>query len=112
MAHNSGFRQGLYSIIAGFVEQGETLEMAVKREVYEEVGIKVKNIKYYHSRPWNWLDSLMIGFTAEYESGEIKVDGKEIVDAIWCDKEHMPEILPDKISTAWQIINEIMKLEE
>lgn len=112
MAHNSGFREGLYSVIAGFVEQGETLETAVKREVYEEVGIKVKNIKYYHSMPWNSVDSLMLGFTAEYESGEIKVDGKEIVDARWCDKDHMPAVLPDKISTAWHIINEIMKLEE
>lgn len=112
MAHNSGFREGLYSVIAGFVEQGETLETAVKREVYEEVGIKIKNIKYYQSMPWNSVDSLMLGFTAEYESGEIKVDGKEIVDARWCDKDHMPEVLPDKISTAWHIINEIMKLEE
>ena len=112
MAHNSGFREGLYSVIAGFVEQGETLEMAVKREVYEEVGIKVKNIKYFQSRPWNSIDSLMLGFIAEYESGEIKVDGKEIVDARWCDKEHMPEVLPDKISTAWHIINEIIGLEE
>lgn len=112
MAHNSGFREGLYSIIAGFVEQGETLENAVKREVYEEVGIKVKNIQYYESKPWNSVDSLMLGFIAEYESGEIKVDGKEIVDARWCTKETMPKVLPDKISTAWHIINEIMGLEE
>lgn len=112
MAHNSGFREGLYSVIAGFVEQGETLENAVKREVYEEVGIKIKNIQYFQSRPWNSIDSLMLGFIAEYESGEIKVDGKEIVDAKWCDKDHMPEVLPDKISTAWHIINEIMGLEE
>lgn len=112
MAHNSGFREGLYSVIAGFVEQGETLEMAVKREVYEEVGIKVKNIRYFQSRPWNSMDSLMLGFIADYESGEIKVDGKEIVDARWCDKEHMPTVLPDKISTAWHIINEIIGLEE
>ncbi|MBE6023320.1 MAG: NAD(+) diphosphatase [Cellulosilyticum sp.] len=111
MAHNSGFREGLYSVIAGFVEQGETLEMAVKREIYEEVGIKVKNIQYFQSRPWNSIDSLMLGFIAEYESGEIKVDGKEIVDAKWCDKDHMPAILPSKISTAWHIINEIMGLE-
>lgn len=111
MAHNSGFREGLYSVIAGFVEQGETIETAVKREVYEEVGIKVKNIKYFKSKPWNSVDSLMLGFIAEYESGEIKVDGKEIVDAKWCDKEHMPEVLPDKISTAWEIINEIIGLE-
>lgn len=112
MAHNSGFREGLYSIIAGFVEQGETIEMAVRREVYEEVGIKVKNIRYFQSRPWNSIDSLMMGFTAEYESGEIKVDGKEIVDAKWCDKAHMPEVLPDKISTAWEIINALMGLED
>ena len=112
MAHNSGFKEGLYSVIAGFVEQGETLENAVKREVYEEVGIKVKNIRYFQSRPWDSMDSLMLGFIADYESGEIKVDGKEIVDAKWCDKDHMPEVLPSKISTAWHIINEIMGLEK
>ncbi|MBP3888628.1 MAG: NAD(+) diphosphatase [Cellulosilyticum sp.] len=112
MAHNSSFREGLYSVIAGFVEQGETLETAVKREIYEEVGIKVKNIRYFQSRPWTSIDSLMLGFIAEYESGEIKVDGKEIVDAMWCDKEHMPKVLPDRISTAWHIINEIIGLDE
>lgn len=112
LAHNSGFREGLYSVIAGFVEQGESLETAVKREIYEEVGLKVKNIQYFQSRPWTSIDSLMLGFIAEYESGEIKVDGKEIVDARWCDKDHMPEVLPDKISTAWHIINEIIGLED
>lgn len=112
MAHNSAFRPGLYSVIAGFIEQGENIENAVKREVYEEVGIKVKNIQYFQSSPWNSIDSLMLGFIAEYESGEIRIDGKEIVDAKWCDKEHMPEVLPDKISTAWRIINEIMGLEK
>ena len=112
LAHNSAFKEGLYSVIAGFVEQGETLETAVKREVYEEVGIKIKNIRYFQSRPWNSIDSLMLGFIAEYESGEIKVDGKEIVDARWCDKENMPKVLPNRISTAWHIINEIIGLEE
>ena len=111
MAHNANFREGLYSIIAGFVEQGETLEMAVRREVFEEVGVKVKNIKYHHSRPWNSLDSLMFGFTAEYVEGEIKVDGKEIVDAGWYDKDHLPPQLPDKISTARTIIDEVLGLE-
>lgn len=110
LAHNAGFKEGLYSIIAGFVEQGETLEMAVKREVLEEVGIRVKNIKYHHSRPWNSVDSLMLGFTAEYESGEIKVDGKEIVDAGWYDKDHLPPVLPNKISTARCIIDELLGL--
>lgn len=111
LAHNANFREGLYSTIAGFVEQGETLEMAVKREIYEEVGIKVKNIRYFQSKPWSSLDSLMLGFIAEYESGEIKVDGKEILDAGWYDKNHLPKVLPDKITTAWCIINEILGLE-
>lgn len=112
MAHNAGFKDGLYSIIAGFVEQGETLEQTVKREVYEEVGIKVKNIKYFASKPWSSLDSLMLGFTAEYESGEIKIDGKEITDAGWYSKKHLPPILPDEITIAREIINHILKLEE
>ena len=111
LAHNANFREGLYSTIAGFVEQGETLEMAVKREIYEEVGLKVKNIRYFQSKPWSSLDSLMLGFIAEYESGEIKVDGKEIIDAGWYDKNHLPKVLPDKITTAWCIINEILGLE-
>lgn len=112
LAHNAKFREGLYSTIAGFVEPGETLEMAVKREIYEEVGIKVKNIRYFQSRPWSSLDALMIGFTAEYESGEIKVDGKEILDAGWYDKNHLPKALPDKITTARCIIDEILGLED
>ena len=111
MAHNANFREGLYSIIAGFVEQGETLEMAVQREVLEEVGIKIKNIRYHHSRPWNSADSLMLGFTAEYESGEIAVDGKEILDAGWYDKDHLPPVLPSKISTARCIIDDLLGLE-
>ncbi len=111
LAHNANFREGLYSIIAGFVEQGETLETAVKREIYEEVGLKVKNIRYVQSRPWLSLDSLMLGFIAEYESGEIKVDGKEILDAGWYDKNHLPPLLPEKITIARCIINEILGLE-
>lgn len=112
LAHNANFREGLYSIIAGFVEQGETLETAVKREIYEEVGLKVKNIRYVQSRPWLSLDSLMLGFIAEYESGEIKVDGKEILDAGWYDKNHLPPLLPEKITIARCIINEILGLED
>jgi len=112
LAHNAKFREGLYSTIAGFVEQGETLEMAVEREIYEEVGIKVKNIRYFQSKPWSSLDALMLGFIAEYESGEIKVDGKEILDAGWYDKNHLPKVLPNKITTARCIIDEILGLED
>lgn len=112
MAHNAGFKKELYSVIAGFVEQGESLETAVKREIYEEIGIKVKNIQYYRSKPWDSLDSLMFGFIAEYESGEIKVDGKEIVDAGWYDAENLPPELPKKITIARSIIDHVLGLDD
>jgi len=92
-----------YSVLAGFVEAGESLEDCVKREIMEEVGIKVKNISYFGSQPWPFPNSLMVAFTAEYESGEIEVDGKEISDAGWFTKEELPEI-PGNISIAWRLI--------
>jgi NAD+ diphosphatase len=94
----------MYSVIAGFVEPGETLEEAVQREIMEEVGIKVKNIRYFGSQPWPYPDSLMIGFTAEYDSGEITVDGVEITDAGWFDVHNLPE-LPPKMSIARELID-------
>ncbi|MFL0250999.1 NAD(+) diphosphatase [Clostridium neuense] len=107
LAHNKNFKNNMYSIIAGFVEAGETLESAVKREVFEEVGIKVKNIRYYKSSSWPFPNSLMLGFFAEYDSGEIKVDGVEIMEAGWFTKDNFPKGLPKKYSLARQIINEI-----
>lgn len=107
LAHNSGFKDNRYSLIAGFVEAGENLKSAVKREVFEEVGIKVKNIRYYKSSPWPFPNSLMVGFFAEYDSGEIKVDGNEILDADWFSKGNMPN-LPNKYSLARKIINEFV----
>lgn len=103
LAHNSNFRENLYSLIAGFVEPGETLEQCVAREIKEEIGIKVKNIKYFSSQPWSFPDSLMMAFTAEYESGEIKVDQCEIMDAGWYKAESLPEI-PSTDSIAGKII--------
>lgn len=107
LAHNSNFKDNMYSLIAGFVEAGENLKSAVKREVFEEVGIKVKNIRYYKSSSWPFPNSLMIGFFAEYDSGEIKVDGSEIVDARWFKKDSFPN-LPKKYSLARKIINEFI----
>jgi NAD+ diphosphatase len=104
LAHNRNFRGNMYSLIAGFVEPGETLEETVKREVMEEVGLNVKNVKYFSSQPWPFPNSLMIGFTAEYESGEIAVDGEEINDAAWFDVNNLPE-LPGEISIARKLIN-------
>lgn len=90
LAHNSRFAHGVYSVIAGFVEPGETFEKCVAREVMEEVGIKIKNIKYFTSEPWPFPDSIMVGFTAEYADGEIKEDGIEIVDAGWYSIDELP----------------------
>jgi NAD+ diphosphatase len=100
----AGSRGNMRTIIAGFVEPGETLEDCIRREVLEETGIKVKNIKYFSSQPWPFPNSLMIGFTAEYESGEIKVDGKELSEAAWYDADHLPEV-PSKISISREIID-------
>lgn len=108
LAHNANFPEGLYSLIAGFVELGETLEEAVHREIAEEVGLKVKNVRYFDSQPWPFPNSTMIGFIAEYASGDIKVDGIEIVDADWFTTETFPEI-PFDYSIARQIINYCQK---
>lgn len=103
LAHNRNFRTGLYSLIAGFVEPGETLEQCVKREIMEEVGIQVKNITYAGSQPWSFPDSLMMAFTAEYESGEISADSVEIVDAGWYQAGSLPDI-PSTDSIAGRLI--------
>lgn len=104
LARADRFKEDLYSVIAGFVEPGETLEDVVKREVKEETGIDVKDIRYFGSQPWPFPDSLMIGFTAEYAGGEITIDGEEIVDAKWFDTGNLPEI-PGKISIARSLID-------
>ena len=80
--HNNEIRT-LSTVIAGFVELGESLEDCVKREVFEEVGIKVKNIKYFNSQPWPFPASLMLGFFAEAINDQMTIDYNEIEDAHW-----------------------------
>lgn len=83
LAKNKNSTTGMYSVLAGFVEAGETLEECVKREVREEAGIEVNNIKYFGSQSWPFPNSYMLAFTAAHESGEINIDGNEIADARW-----------------------------
>lgn len=109
LAHNKNFPNDIHSTIAGFLDPNETLDQCIKREVYEEVGIKIKNIKYFDSQPWPYPNSIMIGFTAEYESGKILVDGKEITHADWYDKDNLPN-LPAQTTIARQIINTLLSL--
>lgn len=104
LARASRFPTQFYSVLAGFVEPGETLEEAVAREVKEEVGIEVTNIKYFGSQPWPFPDSLMIGFTAQYAGGEISIDGAEIVEAGWFEADSLPS-LPGRISIARRLID-------
>ena len=108
LAHNHRFKENLYSLIAGFVESGETLEHAVKREVFEEVGLHVKNIKYFSSQTWPFPNSLMMGFTAEFESGEIKIDQKELADAAWYDFDKLP-LIPNGETIARRLIDHVTK---
>jgi len=108
LAQNQRFRSGYYSVLAGFVEPGETLEDCVKREILEEVNIKVKNIRYFGSQPWPFPNSLMVGFTAEYAGGEIKANAAEIVDAHWFSADNLP-LIPPKITIARWLIDWFQK---
>jgi NAD+ diphosphatase len=92
LAHNHNFRPGLFSLLAGFVDPGETLEQAAVREVREEVGVTVDQLDYVTSQPWPFPNSLMIGFRAQYLSGDVRVDGKEIEQAAWYRRDNLPEI--------------------
>jgi NAD+ diphosphatase len=95
LARNANFIAGRYSALAGFVEPGESLEATVHREVHEEVGLRVRDLKYFKSQSWPFPHSLMLAFTAEYDGGDIQVDGKEIVDAQWYGPgDTLPDIPP------------------
>jgi NAD+ diphosphatase len=104
LGQGRGFH-GTYSALAGFAEPGETLEEAVRREVREEVGVEVGLVRYFGSQPWPFPHSLMIGFVATWLSGEIQVDGEEIVDAQWFTADNLPPI-PPPLSIARQLIDD------
>ena len=98
-SHSSNF----YGCIAGFIEHGESAEQCVEREVLEETGIKIKNIKYVGSQAWPFPDQLMLAFTADYASGEIVKQEEEIEDVAWFDKNNLPQI-PKPGSVAYNLI--------
>lgn len=103
LARSAHFPQGLFSVLAGFVEPGETIEECVVREVKEEVGITVGNVRYFGSQPWPFPNSLMLGFTAEYVDGELELDPSEIAEAGWFRADSLPSI-PGRISIAGRMI--------
>ncbi|MBK8904809.1 MAG: NAD(+) diphosphatase [Anaerolineaceae bacterium] len=104
LARNGRWQRNFYSVLAGFVEPGETLEDCVHREVFEEVGIRLKNVRYFGSQPWPFPNSLMVGFTAEYASGDIVLEEAEIADASWFTADSLPN-LPSSMSIARRLVD-------
>ncbi len=104
LVKNKNRSREFWSCVAGFVESGESIEQTVIREVKEETGLTVKNITYRGSQSWPFPDQLMLAFTAEYESGTIKIQEEELDDAAWFKKDSLPE-LPNPGSVAWNLIH-------
>ena len=107
LAKNARNKTQMYSLIAGFVEVGETLEEAVRRETLEEVGLQVKNIKYLASQPWPFPSNLMMAFKAEYHAGDIQIQENELTDAQFFKFNQLPEI-PFQGSIAHAMIMHVM----
>ena len=108
--------EGMHSTLAGFVEQGETLEQAVERETFEEAGIKIENIKYQYSQPWPFPSSIMLGYRAESKNKKLNINFDELEKADWYSKEFLrssPENnsfrMPGRISIARRLIEEWLK---
>jgi NAD+ diphosphatase len=108
LARNARFPMSFFSTLAGFVELGETLEQAVAREVHEEAGIVISDIRYFGSQPWPFTGSLMIGFNAQWESGEIEADPAELADAGWFEPDALPPV-PPRLSIARELIDDFVR---
>jgi NAD+ diphosphatase len=108
LARSNHLKFSFYSVLAGYVEVGETLEECVKREVLEEVALSVKNIRYFGSQSWPFTNSLMIAFTAEHAFGEIRIDQNEILDAAWFSPDNLPQ-LPGWGSIARQLVDSFVR---
>ena len=103
LARSPHFKPGIFSALAGFVEAGETLEQCAVREVREEVGIEISNLRYFRSQPWPFPDSVMLAFFADYAGGENTPDPSEIEAAGWFSRQALPP-LPDQASIARHLI--------
>ena len=101
--HN--FPEAFYSLVAGFVEPGESLEEAVTREVHEEVGLELKDIQYFGSQPWPFPHQVMVGFNATWSGGEIRVEKSELADARWFTRQNLPRIPPKGLSISRWLID-------
>jgi len=109
LAQHARHRNGIHTVLAGFVEVGETLEQAVAREVMEESSVKVKNVRYVTSQPWPFPHSLMMAFMADYDEGELQHDGKELLSAGWYRYDDLP-LLPPPGTVARRLIEDTVAL--
>lgn len=109
LARSRGFPPGFYSVPAGFVEPGESLEQTVAREIEEETGILVDDVRYFASQPWPFPHSLMVGFTACFAGGELRVDPVELEDAAFFHADAMPPFFRGRISIAGWLIEDFLK---
>ncbi len=103
LARNANWPAGFYSTLAGFVEPGESVEQTLHREVLEEVGINVRNLRYFGSQSWPFPNSLMLGYHADYDSGEIVCQEDEIADARWFRFDELPNVPPPSAISRWLI---------
>jgi NAD+ diphosphatase len=104
LAQGVRFPGAFYSVLAGFVEPGESLEDTIHREILEEVGVEVTDLRYFGSQPWPFPHSLMIGFTAEYAGGQLRPAPDELRDAGWFRWDALP-LLPGRLSIARRLID-------
>ena len=104
LVHARNFRGTFYGLVAGFLEPGETLEQCVEREVREETGLSICNIRYFDSQSWPYPSGLMVGFTADYAGGTIKLQDDELSAGAFYHRDHLPE-LPQKLSIARRLID-------
>lgn len=112
LAWGRQFPGRFFSALAGFVEPGETLEQCVEREVFEEVGVHVDNVRYFGSQPWPFPHSLMIGFNADYTGGDLTIQETEIVEADWFRHDELPPVPKGRMSIAgWLIEDWISRME-